>query len=56
MATLTTILITWLVTHRLDVGILVGGIEATAKMFLYYAHERAWFRLEPKFTPANDQE
>lgn len=49
VATLTTIIIAWMVTHRLDVGLIVGGFEAVAKMFLYYAHERAWLRWEEKF-------
>ena len=41
-ATTTTILIAWLITGNLEVGLAVGGIEAVAKMFLYYLHERAW--------------
>lgn len=44
-ATVTTVLVTYLVTGDLLVGATVGGIEATAKMGLYYAHERAWARI-----------
>lgn len=42
VATATTIVITYLVTGDLLIGATVGGLEATAKMALYYGHERAW--------------
>ena len=41
-ATATTILITYMVTGDVLVGATVGGVEAIAKMALYYGHERAW--------------
>ena len=45
LATATTILIAWLVSGDWRVGAQVGLIEFFAKMGLYYAHERAWYRL-----------
>jgi uncharacterized membrane protein len=42
VATATTIVITYSVTGDLLIGATVGGLEATAKMALYYGHERAW--------------
>lgn len=44
VATTTTFLIAWFVTGDLGSGAAIGGVEAFAKMFLYYGHERAWSR------------
>lgn len=44
VATTTTVLITWMVTGSIEAGAVVGGFEAVAKMFLYYGHERIWYR------------
>ncbi len=44
LATFTTFCIAWAVTGDITAGLAVGGIEAVAKMFLYYVHERAWER------------
>jgi uncharacterized membrane protein len=41
-ATTTTFIIAWMVTGDLGAGAAIGGVEAAAKMFLYYGHERAW--------------
>ena len=41
-ASLTTFLIAWILTGDLLIGASIGGIEAIAKIFLYYFHERIW--------------
>jgi len=41
-ASLTTFLIAWLLTGDLLIGVSIGSIEAIAKIFLYYYHERIW--------------
>ena len=41
-ASLTTFLIAWILTGDLLIGISIGSIEAIAKIFLYYFHERIW--------------
>jgi uncharacterized membrane protein len=41
-ASLTTFLIAWLLTGDLLIGATIAGIEAIAKIFLYYFHERIW--------------
>ena len=46
IASLTTFVIAWIVTGELEAGLIIGGIEAFAKMFFYYFHERAWYRFE----------
>ena len=41
-ASLTTFIIAWILTGDLVIGASIGAIEAIAKMFLYYFHERIW--------------
>ena len=45
VATTTTFVIAWLVTGDIGAGAAIGGIEAVAKMALYYWHERVWSRI-----------
>jgi uncharacterized membrane protein len=42
VATLTTGIIAYLVTGKLEAAALIGGIEYLVKFVIYYAHERAW--------------
>ena len=41
-ASLTTFIIAWILTGDLVIGASIGAIEAIAKIFLYYYHERIW--------------
>ena len=41
-ASLTTFIIAWVLTGDLLIGVSIGSIEAIAKIFLYYFHERIW--------------
>jgi adenylylsulfate kinase len=43
-ATTTTVAIVFALTGDLEAGAAVGGIEAVAKLGLYYGHERIWSR------------
>ena len=43
-ATLTTMIVTWLITKDTTTGLVVGGVEFFAKMPIYYFHERIWYR------------
>ena len=45
LATLTTGLLVFAFTQRLDIALGVGFLEAIAKLFLYFLHERVWNRL-----------
>ncbi len=45
VATLTTILIAWLIFGDVRRALQVGGIEFFTKFFVYYLHERAWARV-----------
>jgi len=45
LATLTTIVIAYLITGKIDDALKIGAVEVVAKMAIYYFHERAWARL-----------
>jgi uncharacterized membrane protein len=34
----------WLVTGSIELGMAIGGFEVITKMALYYIHERIWFK------------
>jgi len=42
VATLTTSIIAYIVTGRLDTAVAIGSIEFVLKFFIYYFHERTW--------------
>lgn len=42
LATLTTVVIAWMVIGDVTVALEIGAIEVVAKIFIYYLHERAW--------------
>jgi len=42
IATITTILIAWLVYRDIRPALAIGGIEFVAKFLVYYLHERLW--------------
>jgi uncharacterized membrane protein len=44
IGTIDTIIISWLITGKLSLGLTIGGIEIITKMVLYYSHERAWYK------------
>lgn len=44
VGTIDTMMIAWLVTGSLSAGAAIGGIEVITKMFLYYGHERVWYK------------
>ena len=44
LATLTTIMIAYAITGKIDDAPKIGAVEVVAKMAIYYFHERAWAR------------
>tara|TARA_R110000782_G_scaffold114206_1_gene204318 strand:+ start:168 stop:377 length:210 start_codon:yes stop_codon:yes gene_type:complete len=44
VGTLDTFLLAWLITGSIELGALVGGTEILTKTFLYYVHERVWYK------------
>lgn len=45
-ATTTTIIIVYVFFGRLDLAIAAGVVETFSKIFLYWAHERAWVKIQ----------
>lgn len=42
IGTLDTMIISWIVTGKLNTALLIGGVEVITKMVLYFFHERIW--------------
>lgn len=47
-ATLTTVIITFVITHKVDFALYVGFFEFFSKIFLFYLHERVWLSFKPR--------
>ena len=45
-ATVTTMIISWLITNQIDLAIKIGFIEVFAKIALQYIHERIWMKVK----------
>lgn len=45
VGTIDTILISWLISGNPITGLKIGFTEVITKMFLYYFHERIWFKV-----------
>ena len=44
VGTIDTVVLSWLITGNLELGLKIGGVEVITKMVLYYFHERIWYR------------
>ena len=44
IGTIDTMVLSWIITGSLKIGMAIGGVEVITKMVLYYFHERAWYR------------
>jgi uncharacterized membrane protein len=44
VGTIDTIILSWLITGDLSIGLAIGGVEVISKMILYFAHERVWYK------------
>jgi uncharacterized membrane protein len=44
VGTLDTMLLAWIITGDLNIGLAIGGTEVITKMILYFIHERIWFK------------
>ena len=44
VGTLDTFLLGWLLSGSIEIGAAIGGAEVITKTFLYYFHERLWYR------------
>lgn len=48
VGTIDTMIIGWVVSGDLLIGLSIGGTEVLTKMILYFFHERIWYKLLPK--------
>ena len=48
IGTLDTLILSWLISGDLFVGVKISSIEILTKMILYYIHERVWFKSSVK--------
>lgn len=46
VGTIDTIILGWIISGDPNIGLSVGGAELFTKMFLYYLHERIWYKTE----------
>jgi len=46
-----TFIISWILTGKLWAGVAIGSVDGLVKMFLYYGHERAWYRWQAAALP-----
>jgi uncharacterized membrane protein len=44
VGTIDTIILSWLITGNLTIGLAIGGVEVLTKMVLYFLHERVWYK------------
>jgi uncharacterized membrane protein len=44
IGTIDTIILSWILSGNLSLGLAIGGVEVFSKMILYYLHERVWFK------------
>lgn len=44
VGTVDTMLVTYLITGSMAVGLSIGGVGVVTKLILYYIHERMWER------------
>ena len=44
VGTIDTMLLGWIVTGDLKLGLAIGGLEVITKMVLYFLHERVWYK------------
>lgn len=45
LGTLDTIVLSWILSGRLTLGLKIGATEVVTKVLLFYFHERAWQRV-----------
>jgi uncharacterized membrane protein len=44
VGTIDTMILGWVVTGNIKIGLTIGGFEVITKMILYFLHERVWYK------------
>lgn len=55
LGTLDTFLLAWFLTGSIELGAAFSGIEILTKTFLYYLHERAWYKFKWGVNPKENK-
>jgi uncharacterized membrane protein len=55
VGTIDTMLLGWIVSGDIKIGLSVGGLELITKMGLYYIHERVWYKSNFGLVNRNNQ-
>lgn len=55
IGTLDTLLLGWIISGSLEIGIAIGGVEIVTKTVLYYIHERLWYKVPFGVSRVNDK-
>lgn len=42
IGTMDTIVISWILTRKIETALAIGSVELVTKMILYFGHERLW--------------
>ena len=45
VGTFDTMALAWFITGNPMMGVKIGGVEVFTKMFLYFVHERVWYKI-----------
>ena len=53
VATLTTVIIAWIIIDDITIALEIGFFEVIAKIAVYYLHERAWQQVPLGFRDAD---
>ena len=56
VGTIDTMILGWVVTGDLKMGLAIGGFEMITKMILYFFHERVWYKYIKFGLDKNDSE
>ena len=56
VGTLDTFLLAWILTRSVQFGAAFSGIEVLTKTFLYYVHERVWYKTKWGVERKEDQQ
>ncbi len=46
----------WAATGSIEAGMAMGTADTVIKLFLYYAHERAWARIPAGYRPSSGED
>ena len=55
IGTIDTIILSWIITGNLKIGMAIGGVEVITKMLLYFLHESLWEKYKQRIEYSSDK-